>query len=141
MYHLCDWQRAIQCGPLKVRNRSQAYTVHGQISTMRTCDGQRVKEFQHYLVKDLNPPFDAVALRRGASSMMRSDCGRLLYVGFFFCFGSTVSQSVSHQTDSETPHDFLPAVSGTRHTYGSGELSKVTNRGWGVTLCRTDLFP
>jgi hypothetical protein len=90
MYHLCDWQRAIQCGPLKVRNRSQAYTVHGQISTMRTCDGQRVKEFQHYLVKDLNPPFDAVALRRGASSMMRSDCGRLLYVGFFFCFGSTV---------------------------------------------------
>jgi hypothetical protein len=46
---------------------------------MRTCDGQRVKEeFQHYLVKDLNRPFDAVALRRGASSMMRSDRGRLL---------------------------------------------------------------
>ena len=57
---------------------------------MRTCDGQRVKEFQHYLVNDLNPPFDEVALRRGASSTMRSDRGRLLYVGFRFRFGSTV---------------------------------------------------
>jgi hypothetical protein len=57
---------------------------------MRTCDGQRVKEFQHYLVKDLNPPFDEAALRRGASSTMRSDRGRLLYVGFRFGFGSTV---------------------------------------------------
>ena len=84
------WLRAMHCGPLKVRNRSQAYTVHGQGSAMRTCDGQRVKEFQHYLVKDLKPPFDEAALRRGASSTMRSDRGSLFYVGFRFGFGSTV---------------------------------------------------
>jgi hypothetical protein len=57
---------------------------------MRTCDGQKEKEFQHYLVKGFKPPFDEAALRRGVSSTMRSDPGRLLYVDFRFGFGSTV---------------------------------------------------
>ena len=98
------WLRAIQCGPLKVRNRSQAYTVHGQISAMRTCDGrQRVKEFQHYLVwQGLEPPFwwgriEAWCVR---SSTMRSDRGRLLYAGFRFGFGSTVRLE-SYQDSSQ----------------------------------------
>ena len=48
----------VQCGPLEVRNRSQAYTVLGQGSAMRTCDGQRVKEFQHSLsCQGLETPF------------------------------------------------------------------------------------
>ena len=38
----------------------------------------------------MQPPFDEAALRRGASSTMRSDRWRLLYVGFRFGFGSTV---------------------------------------------------
>jgi hypothetical protein len=61
---------------------------------MRTCDGQRVTEFQHYLVKDLKPPFDEAALRRGVNSTMLSDRGHLLYVGFCFGFGSTVRLNI-----------------------------------------------
>jgi hypothetical protein len=57
---------------------------------MRTCDGRRVKDLQHHLVKDVNPAFDEAALRRSASSTMHSDRGHLLYVGFRFGFGSSV---------------------------------------------------
>jgi hypothetical protein len=90
VYHLCVRPRAVQCGPLEVRNRSQAYTVLGQGTAMRTCDGQRVKELQHRLVKDLKPAFVEAALRHGASSTMHSDRVRLLYVSFRFGFGSSV---------------------------------------------------